>query len=142
VSFTPKLKQLVRTATTQFKLLNRNRSLSSADRKQLKTFYLARILNPQVHQILRQDSPSRAFPGRVTNDRMAGQSLLTAQEVEAWLKIDVKTLYKYAADNVIPHIRLKGNVRFPARELREWLRRHSHLPATMRIRHAPKHRRR
>ncbi len=29
----------------------------------------------------------------VQKDRMAGQRLLTAPELEAWLKIEVKTLY-------------------------------------------------
>jgi hypothetical protein len=48
VSVTPTLKELVRVATTQFRLLNRNKFLSAADRKQLKAFFLDRMMGPRV----------------------------------------------------------------------------------------------
>ncbi|MGA7909429.1 MAG: hypothetical protein WCA16_18625, partial [Candidatus Sulfotelmatobacter sp.] len=52
-----------------------------------------------------------------------------------------KTLYGFAKQKTIPHVRLKGNVRFPALELQKWVSRHSHLPREMRDRrHAAKSR--
>ena len=138
MSATPVLKLLVRTAADQFQLLNRNKSLSVADKRQLKTFFLDRMIGPRVRDVLAANRTGQT-PVRAPKDRMAGQSLLTAKEVEAWLKIDVKTLYKYAAENAIPHIRLKANVRFPARELQQWIDRHFHLPPTMKDRQCARH---
>jgi excisionase family DNA binding protein len=64
----------------------------------------------------------------------AGGRLLTAKEVEDWLQIKRKTVYAYAQKNLIPHVRLEGNIRFPARELQHWVARNSHLPRKMRTR--------
>lgn|GEM_PF-6161571 len=131
MSVTPNFKELVRIATTQFRLLNRNKSLSAADRKQLKTFFLDRMIGPRVRDVLRQNSTGEVLPFRAPKDHMAGQRLLTAKEVEAWLGIDVKTLYAFAKRKMVPHVRLQGNVRFPARELQKWVDRHSHIPREM-----------
>lgn len=131
MSISPKFKELVRVASTQFKLLNRNKSLSRADKKQLKTFFLDRMIGPQVRHVLAQNTNGHAVPASQPPERMAGQRLLTAREAEAWLQIDAKTLYKYANEGLIPHVRLKTNVRFPARELQRWVRRHFHLPPGM-----------
>lgn len=133
VSVTRKFNALVRVAETQFRSLNRNKSLSTFDKKQLKTFFLDRMIGPRVRDVLQENRIGRSSKARLPQDRMAGQSLLTAKEVEAWLKIDVKTLYAFAQRKIIPHVRLKGNVRFPAREIKQWVDRHSHLPAAMAV---------
>jgi excisionase family DNA binding protein len=139
VSVTPKFKELVRVATTQFRSLNQDKFLSAADKKQLKTFFLDRMIGPRVRDILTENRNGHGFPAPQSKERMAGQQLLTAREVEARLKIDVKTLYAFAKQRIIPHVRLRGNVRFPARELENWIRSHSHIPRALRYRRATRH---
>lgn len=39
--------------------------------------------------------------------------LLTARDLEALLKIDVKTIYSYAQRGLIPYVKIQSNVRFP-----------------------------
>jgi hypothetical protein len=38
--------------------------------------------------------------------------ILTARELEAFLRIDVKTIYSYVQRGLIPHMRIESNVRF------------------------------
>jgi hypothetical protein len=40
------------------------------------------------------------------------KELLTAKEVEALLRIDVKTIYNYVQSGLIPYIRIQSNLRF------------------------------
>jgi predicted DNA-binding transcriptional regulator AlpA len=121
VALSPKLENLVRLTTTHFELLNRNKFLSRSDRKQLKLFFLESILDPH---------PAQAVGQIGTTEKRNG--FMTAKEVEAWLKIDVKTLYRYADLKLIPHLRIQGNVRFRASDLQRWVARHSHIPRGMR----------
>ena len=51
--------------------------------------------------------------------------LLTAKELADILAISPKTLYNYVTRGMIPYFKIESNVRFRAREVAEWLRKHS-----------------
>ena len=51
----------------------------------------------------------------------SGEKLLTASELEAWLEIDRKTVYKYAQKGLIPYIKIQSNLRFRRSEIEDWL---------------------
>jgi predicted DNA-binding transcriptional regulator AlpA len=131
VSVTPQLKELILTAADQFRHLNRSQSLSAADKKQLKTFFLEQILAPQMGNLLRQTPNGPILSGRTARERMAAEQMLTAKDVQAWLKIKPKTVYYYANQRLIPHIRISGTVRFPAQALQKWIARCMHIPPEM-----------
>jgi len=38
--------------------------------------------------------------------------ILTAKELEAFLRIDVKTIYRYVQLGLIPYLRMESNIRF------------------------------
>ena len=52
-------------------------------------------------------------------------SLLTVKELATLLAVSPKTIYGYAARNLIPHYRIAASVRFRARDIAEWLRSHA-----------------
>lgn len=54
--------------------------------------------------------------------------VVTAGELEALLRIDVKTIYSYVQRGLIPHFRMQSNVRFRKREILEWIEEHSYRP--------------
>ena len=54
--------------------------------------------------------------------------LLTAKELEAILRIDVKTIYGYVQRGLIPYVRIQTNLRFRKQEVLEWLARQSYPP--------------
>ena len=54
--------------------------------------------------------------------------LLTARELEAILKIDIKTIYTYVQRGLIPYVKIQSNVRFPKHEILTWIREQSHSP--------------
>jgi len=54
--------------------------------------------------------------------------MLTVADLEALLKIDVKTLYRYVQKGLIPYVRIQSNVRFRKREILEWIDRQSYRP--------------
>ena len=54
--------------------------------------------------------------------------LLTAKELEALLRIDVKTIYGYVQRGLIPYVRIQTNLRFRKQEVLEWLARQSYPP--------------
>jgi predicted site-specific integrase-resolvase len=56
----------------------------------------------------------------------------TAKELEALLKIDVKTIYGYAQRGLIPYVRLQSNIRFPKGLIRQWLENNTFTPRLMR----------
>ncbi len=47
--------------------------------------------------------------------------ILTAKELEAFLRIDVKTIYSYLQRGLIPHIRIESNLRFSKHPVLRWL---------------------
>jgi predicted DNA-binding transcriptional regulator AlpA len=52
----------------------------------------------------------------------------TAKELEAILKIDVKTIYGYVQRGLIPYIRIQSNVRFLRSQISDWLTHHNYIP--------------
>ena len=53
--------------------------------------------------------------------REDSQDMLTAKELEAILKIDVKTIYSYVQRGLIPYVRIQSNVRFRRQEILDWV---------------------
>ncbi|GKS59800.1 hypothetical protein YTPLAS18_33270 [Nitrospira sp.] len=47
--------------------------------------------------------------------------ILTAAEVAAWLRLAVSTVYSWAAQGMIPSMRLNGCLRFDRAELARWI---------------------
>jgi excisionase family DNA binding protein len=54
--------------------------------------------------------------------------MLTAKELEALLKIDVKTIYTYVQRGLIPYVRIQSNVRFPKQQILVWIEEHNFQP--------------
>ncbi len=50
--------------------------------------------------------------------------LMTAKELEAMLKIDVKTIYSYVQRGLVPYVRIQSNVRFVKAQIIDWIRDH------------------
>jgi len=136
LTHTVELKGLLRTAQAEFRALNRNRNLTTADRKQLKSFYLQHVLAPRARKVLQGMYPAALSSPIMSNaDITAEHRFLTAKELESWLKIDAKTLYHYANQKLIPHVRVKTSIRFPADKIRKWLESHSVTPSLIRKPH-------
>ena len=58
--------------------------------------------------------------------------LLTARELEAMLKIDVKTIYSYVQRGLIPYVKIQSNLRFSKHEILNWIQEQSHRPRSTR----------
>lgn len=56
---------------------------------------------------------------------------LTARQLEALLRIDVKTIYSYVQRGLIPYVRIQSNLRFPKDEVRAWIARQSYSPHSL-----------
>jgi predicted DNA-binding transcriptional regulator AlpA len=54
--------------------------------------------------------------------------LLTARELEAMLKIDVKTIYGYVQRGLIPYVKIQSNVRFLRDDILSWIEKQSYRP--------------
>ena len=59
--------------------------------------------------------------------------LLTAKELEALLKIDVKTIYSYVQRGLIPYVKIESNVRFLKNEIAEWIQERSYEPKNRKV---------
>ena len=53
---------------------------------------------------------------------------LTAKELEAMLKINVKTIYSYVRRGLIPYVKIQSNVRFPRQAILRWIGEQSYRP--------------
>ena|SRR5437764_15146520 len=53
---------------------------------------------------------------------------LTAKDLETILQIDVKTIYGYVRDGLIPHVRIQSNIRFRRDEIMDWIEKQSYRP--------------
>ena len=53
---------------------------------------------------------------------------MTARDLEALLRIDVKTIYSYVQRGLIPYIRIQSNVRFSKRDIEAWIESQSYKP--------------
>lgn len=56
------------------------------------------------------------------------EEMFTAKELERILKINVKTIYRYVQQGLIPYVRIQSNVRFPKRQILDWIERQSYQP--------------
>ena len=54
--------------------------------------------------------------------------MFTAKELQQLLKISVKTIYGYVQRGLIPYVRIQSNVRFPKRQILEWIERQGYQP--------------
>src|SRR5450755_200017 len=54
--------------------------------------------------------------------------MLTARELEALLRIDVKTIYAYVQKGLIPYVRIQSNIRFIRDEILDWIAQQSFQP--------------
>jgi excisionase family DNA binding protein len=54
--------------------------------------------------------------------------ILTAKELEAFLRIDVKTIYRYVQQGRIPYLRMESNLRFSKHLVLQWLQERSFEP--------------
>jgi len=54
--------------------------------------------------------------------------VLTARDLEALLKIDVKTIYRYVQRGLIPYVRIQSNVRFLRSQILRWIQEHNYQP--------------
>src|SRR5215510_7342084 len=54
--------------------------------------------------------------------------LLTAKDLEALLKIDQKTIYRYVACGLIPYVRIQSNIRFIKWQIVKWIDEQTFLP--------------
>jgi excisionase family DNA binding protein len=54
--------------------------------------------------------------------------ILTAKELEALLRIDVKTIYRYVQEGRIPYLRMESNLRFSKHRVLQWLQERSFEP--------------
>ena len=54
--------------------------------------------------------------------------LMTAKDLEALLKIDVKTIYSYVQRGLIPYVRIQSNVRFVRRQIFDWIGERNYRP--------------
>ncbi len=135
--YTRELRELLRNAEGEFRSFNRAVGLTRSDKKQLKNFFLEHVLAPKVQYILRGGhAPKGSFiPAKIRHVR-----LLTAKDLESWLKMDVKTIYAYAKSNRLPHVHVNSNVRFPEDQIRRWIEKYSVAPTSLKPKNNKVHR--
>lgn len=65
--------------------------------------------------------------------------ILTARELEALLRIDVKTIYGYVQRGLIPYVRIQSNLRFRKQDVLDWIASQTYAPQRARNGHGNKH---
>ena len=55
-------------------------------------------------------------------------TILNVKELEAFLKIDQKTIYRYVALGLIPYVRIQSNIRFIKRQIISWVEEQNYEP--------------
>ncbi len=53
---------------------------------------------------------------------------LTVKELESFLKIDQKTIYRYVACGLIPYVRIQSNIRFIKQQIVAWIEAQNYFP--------------
>lgn len=51
-----------------------------------------------------------------------------ARELEAMLKIDVKTIYSYVQRGLIPYVRIQSKLRYVRAQILDWIEEHNYGP--------------
>jgi excisionase family DNA binding protein len=54
--------------------------------------------------------------------------ILTARELEGFIRLDVKTIYAYVKSGQIPYMRMGSNLRFCKREILAWMEERHYRP--------------
>jgi excisionase family DNA binding protein len=75
----------------------------------------------------RRVTPINGTPSLSSGSGQIGE-MLTAKELEQLLKISAKTIYRWVQRGLIPYIRIQSSVRFPKRQILEWLDRQNYRP--------------
>ena len=73
----------------------------------------------QTPEMVSENDPSQGPPGE----------LLTAKELEAWTRIDAKTMYGYVSKGLIPYVKVQSSVRFRRGDIVDWLEQQSFRPS-------------
>ncbi|HAF25257.1 MAG TPA: hypothetical protein DCK93_20515 [Blastocatellia bacterium] len=55
-------------------------------------------------------------------------SMLNVKELEAFLKIDQKTIYRYVSLGLIPYVRIQSNIRFVRKQILAWIEEQNYQP--------------
>ncbi len=78
--------------------------------------------------------------GKSTNGSLSVSlsEMLTAKELEAILKIDQKTIYRYVACGLIPYVRIQSNIRFIKWQIAKWVEEQTYLPKSFNKSDQPK----
>ena len=64
----------------------------------------------------------------ITNADSSDLTLLNVKELEAFLKIDQKTIYRYVSLGLIPYVRIQSNIRFLKRQIVSWVEEQTYEP--------------
>lgn len=59
-------------------------------------------------------------------------AMLNVKELEAFLKIDQKTIYRYVSLGLIPYVRIQSNIRFVKDQIVGWIEEQTYRPAPRR----------
>src|SRR5947209_7981709 len=100
---------LVRNIFRTFRVINQDRNLSRKNREEVKTLYLQRVLTRVASALPKRDDRKQPPASLAARPE---RGLLNAVQVEALTGIDRKTLWGYATNGTIPHVRIESNVRF------------------------------
>jgi predicted DNA-binding transcriptional regulator AlpA len=55
-------------------------------------------------------------------------AVLNVKELEAFLKIDQKTIYRYVSLGLIPYVRIQSNIRFVKQQIVGWIEEQNFRP--------------
>jgi predicted DNA-binding transcriptional regulator AlpA len=55
-------------------------------------------------------------------------AMLNVKELEAFLKIDQKTIYRYVSLGLIPYVRIQSNIRFVKQQIVGWIEEQNFRP--------------
>jgi predicted DNA-binding transcriptional regulator AlpA len=55
-------------------------------------------------------------------------AILNVKELEAFLKIDQKTIYRYVSLGLIPYVRIQSNIRFVKQQIVGWIEEQNFRP--------------
>ena len=55
-------------------------------------------------------------------------AMLSVKELEALLKIDQKTIYRYVSLGLIPYVRIQSNIRFVKQQIIGWIEEQNFRP--------------
>lgn len=58
---------------------------------------------------------------RLSESDSADMTILNVKELEAFLKIDQKTIYRYVSLGLIPYVRIQSNIRFVKQQILLWI---------------------